>query len=147
MEKHEEIEQLKKEKNEYLAGWKRAKADLINYKKEESERQQKWGWVIRAEFASKILPALDSLDRAEQSMKGDKGFVQIAKQLRKAFREQGIEEIKAQGDQFNPELHEAVQEVQILAAGGKAGQVVEVVEKGYAIEGYVLRPAKVKITK
>lgn len=144
MEEHEEIEQLKKEKNEYLAGWKRAKADLLNYKKEEAERQQKWGWVIRAEFASKILPALDSLDRAEQSMKSDKGFVQIAKQLRKAFADQGIEEIKAQGGQFNPELHEAVQEVQ---DGGKPGQVAQVVEKGYSIEGYILRPAKVKITK
>lgn len=147
MEEHEEIEELKKEKSEYLAGWKRAKADLLNYKKEETERQQKFGWVIRADFASKILPALDSLDRAEQSIKGDKGFVQIAKQLRKAFAEQGIEEIKAQGDQFNPELHEAVQEVQAPKDGGKSGEVAEVVEKGYSIEGYVLRPAKVTIIK
>ena len=64
--------------------------------------------------------------------------------MRKAFAEQGIEEIKAQGDQFNPELHEAVQEV---PDGGKPGQVVQVVEKGYSIEGYVLRPAKVTIIK
>ena len=147
MEEKKEIEQLRKEKDEYLAGWKRAKADLLNYKKEEAERQQKWGWVIQAEFASKFLPALDSLDRAEQVMKSDKGFLQIAKQLRKAFEEQGIEEVKAKGIQFDPELHEAVQEVQVSPAGGKSGQVAEVVEKGYTIEGHVLRPAKVKIVK
>jgi molecular chaperone GrpE len=98
----------------------------------------------------RVLPILDSLARAEkeipESQKEDKvckGFLQIAAQWREFLRNEEIEEIETVGKPFNPELHEAVEEV----GGEKPGIIAEEVEKGYMMQGKLLRPAKVKVTK
>ena len=79
-------------------------------------------------------------------MKEDKnvqGFLQIGNQLREFLKSQGVQELKAEQEKFNPEFHEAVGEVE----GEKQGTVEEVVEKGYLLRGKLLRPAKVKVIK
>ncbi|MBI2642628.1 MAG: nucleotide exchange factor GrpE [Candidatus Wildermuthbacteria bacterium] len=145
-----ELEELKKEKDEYLAGWQRARADFINYKKEEMERIAGLIEYSQAGFLIKLLPLLDTVEYAErmvpQELKEDKnaqGFLQIGKQLRGFLKSQGVEELKAVEEKFNPEFHEAVGEV----TGEKQGTVAEVVEKGYLLRGKLLRPAKVKVIK
>lgn len=145
-----ELEELKKEKDEYLAGWQRARADFINYKKEEMERIGGLIEYSQAGFLLKLLPLLDTVEYAERiippDMKEDKnvqGFLQIGNQLREFLKSQGVQELKAEQEKFNPEFHEAVGEVE----GEKQGTVEEVVEKGYLLRGKLLRPAKVKVIK
>ena len=151
-----EIEKIKKERDEYLDGWKRAKADFLNYKKEEGERIQATIDFSRRCLLEKILPILDNLARAEKEIpegerenKVYKGFLQIVFQWREFLKNEGIEEIETVGKPFNPELHEAVGEVDPSTGleRGVSGMVAEEVEKGYIMNGALIRPAKVKVVK
>ncbi len=145
-----ELEECRKQKDEYLAGWQRAKADLINYKKGEMERM---GQIVRyasEELMCKILPILDNLERAEEGMPEEKkeddyfkGFLQIKNQVKDLLKHFGVEEIEALGKKFDPNFHEVVGE----AEGGKSGEIKEVLQKGYTLQDKVIRPAKVKIIK
>ena len=144
------IEELQKEKDEFLAGWQRAKADLANYKKEEKERMQKLMEYVKHEFLFSFLFVVDNLERAEGELKEEEkkskvvqGFLQIGKQLREFLKSHGVKEIEAVGKDFNPALHEAIATTQ----GEKSGKVAEVVEKGYTVKNTLLRPAKVKVVK
>ena len=145
-----QIEEIKKEKEEFLAGWQRARADLANYKKEEKERMQGLMEYVKQEFLFSFLSMVDNLERAEGELKEEEknsktvqGFLQIGKQLREFLKSHGIKEIEAQGKDFNPELHEAI----ATTKGGKPGKVVEVLEKGYMIQDKLLRAVKVKVAK
>ena len=145
------LEELQKEKDEYLAGWQRAKADFLNYKKEETERVQGYLEYANEEFLYSLLPILDNLDRAEKQISEEEkdskvvqGFLQIAKQIRDFLKSQGVEEMQGQG-KFNPEIHEAIGE--IVQEGRDPGEIAEVAEKGYMRKGRILRAAKVKVTK
>lgn len=147
MKKGKSGKDLQKERDEYLAGWQRAKADFLNYKKEEAERMGEIVTYAQREFLLSLLPVLDSLERAEKQVKKRdevvKGFIQIAEQMREFLLSNGVQEIKSVGEKFNTEFHEAVEEVQ----GGKAGYIVEELEKGYTFKGTLLRPAKIKVSK
>ena len=148
----EKLGALEKETAEYLAGWQRAKADLLNYKKEERERLETMAAYANELCVLNLLPALDNLERAEQGIPEEQtkdpitqGFMQIAKQLREFLKNQGAEEIHALGEQFNPALHEAVGESE--GPLEQSGRVAQVLEKGYTIKERVLRAAEVKIVK
>ncbi len=125
-----------KEKEEYLAGWQRAKADFLNYKKEETERVEEMLKYVKQDLCLKILPILDSFELFEKNIK---------KQLQDFLKNQEVEEIKGVGERFNPNLHEAVKEVKIK--NKESGTIVEIVQKGYKLHDKVIRPAKVKINK
>ncbi len=159
-EPHEEqekaaLEKAIKERDEYLAGWQRSRADLMNYKKEEMERIGGLMRYAQEELLLKLLPVLDNLERAEkQTNSQDKessmvqGCLLVISQLRDFLKSQGVEPFQSTGEKFNPELHEAVGEVDPPAGGGKEpGTVLEEVEKGYLLLGKLLRPAKVKVAK
>lgn len=144
------IEELEREKKEFLSGWQRAKADFANYKKEEKERMQGLVEYVKQEFLFSFLSLIDNLERAEKELKEEEkssktvqGFLQIGKQLREFLKSQGIREIEAKGKEFNPSLHEAIATVE----GEKSGKVIEVLEKGYMVGNRLLRPAKVKVVK
>jgi molecular chaperone GrpE len=150
-----ELEKLKQERDEYLNGWKRSKADFINYKREEHERMRALAEYVRSAVVLRVLPILDSLSRAEKEIPEDqkgsqvvKGFLQIVSQWQEFLKQEGIVAIETVGKPFNPEFHEAVvQEEGLPGQGGESGMVVEEVEKGYIMNGKLLRPAKVKISK
>ena len=145
-----ELEECCKLRDEYLAGWKRAKADLINFKKEEGERMAQMAKYAAEELAHKLLPVLDNLERAEGGMPEDKknddyfkGFLQIKIQIKELLKQLGVEEIEALGAKFDPNFHEVVGE----SDGDESGAVKEVAQKGYTLRGKVIRPAKVIIVK
>lgn len=158
MEKEEETSLLKKLKeceklkNEYLKGWQRSRADLLNYKKEEIGRLEEVKDFQKIDLILKILRIFDNLEKAESHLPDDvkdsewaEGFSRIKSQFREFLKEEGIEEVKAEGENFNPELHEAVEEVEVEER--ESGTIVEVLEKGYSLNGQLLRPAKVKVVK
>ncbi|HDM31885.1 MAG TPA: nucleotide exchange factor GrpE [bacterium] len=166
MAEKEEIEKLKKEieelkkkleeseklKQEYLAGWQRARADLLNYKKEELKRVGNLVKVATENLILELLPILDNFDIAEKNLPKEKkedpnikGFLQIKKQILDFLKKQGVEEIKTVGEKLNLQFHEVVEEVDTDEV--ETGYIIEEVQKGYKINGRVLRPAKVKVAK
>ena len=138
-------------RDEYLAGWQRAKADFLNYQKQE---QEKFDWLkkqLDANWLLLILEFYDNLERAQSSLpqeiaKNDwvKGVLASKEKFFAELAKQGLLEIKALGEKFNPEIHEAVSETE---GAGDPGAVGEVVEKGYMLNGDLLRAVKVKIIK
>ena len=87
--------------------------------------------------------------KAEKEIPADKkdeylaGVLQIKTQIQDFLKNQGVEEIKALGEKFDPNFHEVVGE----AEGKESGIIVEEVQKGYKLQGKVIRPAKIKIIK
>lgn len=156
----QQLEELKKQKDEYLACWQRERADFLNYKRDEAERIKEILKYTNIELILKLLPILDNFRKAArqnslpENLNGQEkekvnqviqGFLQIKTQLQDFLRNQGIEEMSVIGEKFDPNLHEAIEEVEL--EDKDSGTVVEEIRKGYLIEGNVLRPAKVKIIK
>ncbi len=145
----------KKERNEYLDGWKRCKADFINYKKEELNRVETRIQKEREGFVLKILPILDNFRRAQNEVKkeGDKsnteeiysGFLKIMEQLEDFLKSVGVMEIETVNKEFDPYYHDAIEVIE--EKDKKSGIVVEELEKGYIMNNNVIRPAKVKVNK
>ena len=147
-----ELEECQKKKEEYLAGWQRARADFLNYKKEEIERIKEILKYGNENLILKILPILDNFDITEkklpENLKADvniKGILQIKNQILDFLKNQGVEEIKSVGERFDPNFQEIVE---IIGTKDKeSGVVIEEIQKGYKINGRLLRPARVKVVK
>ena len=153
-EKNKELEELKQKCEEYLNGWKRERADFLNYKKEEASRIGELCQYSSQKLILKILPILDNIELAETHLKdlpaqAGEGFLLIKKQFIDVLQKEGIEAIKTIGEKFNPNLMEAVEEAE--QSGGMSdippATVLVEIQKGYTLCGKVIRPAKVKITK
>lgn len=151
-EQQQKLKECQKLNDEYLAGWQRARADFLNYKKEEEIRIEGISNYKIETLILKILPILDSFDLAEKqlpkSLRGDKytkGFLQIKIQIQNFLKSQGVEEIKSIGQKFDPNFQEIVEEVEVKDK--EAGIVVEEVQKGYKLQEKMIRPAKVKLSK
>lgn len=138
-----ELEEAKKQAEEYLNGWKRAKADYINREKEIAREKEEWAKFANQSLILEILPVYDNLKKAISQIKDRKaeawteGIINIKKQFENILKNLGIEEIKTVGEKFNPELHEAI------AGEQKKGAVAEEVSPGYKMHGKVIKPAKV----
>ncbi|MCX6718317.1 MAG: nucleotide exchange factor GrpE [Candidatus Staskawiczbacteria bacterium] len=134
---------------EYLNGWKRERADFLNYKKDEMERIGQLVKYANEEIILNILPILDNLCLAASHIK-DPGVEQIKKQLEDFLKKEGIEHIEAIGKEFDPNFHEVIEEIgpdEPLAKKGKPCTIVEEVQRGYTLHGKLIRVAKVKVTK
>lgn len=140
-----ELEQARKEKQENLDGWQRAKADYVNaVKRFEDERQRalELGKIVSAQA---FLPALDSLARAKTSGEQlPEGFAGIAKQLESGAKALGLEQIGSVGEQFNPSLHEALGQ-DAAESESEDDTITAVLESGWKIGDSILRPAKVRV--
>ena len=147
-----DLEKSEALKNEYLAGWQRARADLLNYKKEEMERIGELLKYANTDLILKILPILDNFEVIEkklpENLKNDEnviGLLLIKNQILDFLKSQGVEEVKAAGEKFNPNLHEVVEELE--TSDKEQGTIMEEIQKGYKINDRLLRPAKVKVVK
>lgn len=138
-----------KEKEEYLNGWKRTKADFINYQKDEAKRTIEIIKLSNENLIKELLSVLDSfelsltiMDNADENLK--KGVEMIYFQLEKTLNKFGLEPIKALGEKFDENFHEAVEEEK---SDKEPGTILEELMKGWKLNGKVIRPAKVKIAK
>ena len=141
-----------KERREYLDGWQRAKADLINYKKEDGKRMEELMRFASTVLLYDLLPVLDGLDMAlagagaSEETGLEQGIRIIRTQLTDTLKKQGIAEIAVRpGDPFNPEQHESIGEVE--SKEYHAGSIAEVAQRGYESAGRIIRPARVKLSK
>lgn len=143
------IEKLITEKEEYLGGWKRAKADFINYKKDELKRLKEIVKFGNEDLIRDLITVLDSFDLGlaamEKEGKAVKGMYMIRAQLEDMLKKRGLERVMISvGQPFDPGLHESIASVE---SDLKSGTIVEEVERGYLLHGRVIRPARVKIAK
>lgn len=139
----DELEAAKKLAEEYLNGWKRAKADYLNREKEIEKEKIAWIKFANLELILNLLPILDSFDQSIKNLseQGEwvKGILKIKEQFENFLKAQGIEKIKTIGEKFNPELHEATEK------RGEKGEIIEEIQSGYTMHGQVIRTAKVII--
>jgi len=145
----QKLEKCEQEKNEYLDGWKRAKADLINFKKDEMKRLEDTLKFGTEQLMREMITVLDNFDLAiaslEERKHADKGIYLIKTQMKDMLKRYGIEEIQtAEGDKFDPTKHEALSTVE---SDKPQGTIVEEIERGYTLHGKVMRPSRVKIAK
>lgn len=146
------IEEIEKQKKEYLAGWQRERADFINYKKDELKKIEELIKYASLGMVLKLLPILDNFDIAEKKIseksknnKDIKGLIQIKNQLEDFLKTSDIERIEVLGKRFDPAYHEIVELVE--EKGKESGIIIEEMQKGYTVHGKILRPAKVKVIK
>lgn len=147
-----ELELTKKKAEEYLNGWKRAKADYINFKNESEKRQKEIIEFANAMLLAELIPIFDHFKLALKHIPAEDskkdwvtGIIHIKKQFEDFLKNLGIIEIKTVGEKFNPEFHEAVSHE--TKEGFKTDFIFEEVKAGYTLHGKVLAPAKVKVAK
>ncbi len=137
----------KKKAEEYLANWQRAQADFINYKRYAEQEREEIGRFANSSLMLSILPGLDDFERAFAAIPPRlakqswvEGMKLIERKLQTILETQGLSPIKALGEPFDPNLHEAVRQDK-----GKDGFVIEEVQKGYKFRDRVIRPTKVVV--
>lgn len=146
-----ELEQLKVQCEEYLNGWKRAKADYINLKKESDAKMNALLDYATASFVIQMIPIYDNLKKALVNVPADvnlawlEGIKQIKKQFEEFLKANEISEIKTIGEKFNPEFHEAVSKEK--KEGIESGIIISEVTAGYSTKDNVLIPAKVVVAE
>jgi molecular chaperone GrpE len=119
--------------------FKRVLADYANLEKRIEREKSDFIQLANAQILDKLLPVLDDLELCEKHLK-DKGVSLVYNRFREVLESEGLGEIKASGEKFDPETMDCVEMV-----AGPNNQVVEVVLKGYLLNNKVLRPAKVKV--
>ncbi len=145
--KDAELETLKAEleaKNDQLM---RTAAEFDNFKKRTEREKATVAEFAKAGLIKQLLPILDNIDRAatanHDSADYIKGIEMIVKQFEGIVANMNIEEIAQEGDQFDPNFHEAVMHVEDESLGENV--IVQVLQKGYKIGDTVIRAAMVKV--
>lgn len=150
------IEQLQKDLEDTTNAWKRTAADFENYKKRKEGENKELIEFAKEVTVAKLLPTLDSFAQALRFMPevGAEGFEAkyanwqngvkgIVIQLDRVLEEMGVKKIEAVGRKFDPHFHEAVREVE----GEEDGVIVEELQPGFTLNGKVIRPSQVAISR
>jgi molecular chaperone GrpE len=145
-----ELREAKQAKDDYYNRMLRTQADLENYRRRSRQELEQLTLFGGEDLVKKILPVLDSLERAIRSFSGktDNGSWQegvdlTLKQFQSILKNEGLEAISALNEPFDPQIHEAVfQEPQEQVT---EPTVIEEMQKGYRYKGKLLRPALVKV--
>ncbi len=151
-----ELEALKAKSAEYLEGWQRARADFANYKRRVEKEQSETYQNATARVIGRFLDVNDDFDRAMQEKPADPtdtdalakwaaGVGLIQRKLQNILDAEGVERVPAEGQTFDPKLHEAVTQEETDAH--EPGQVIGVVRQGFRIGDRVIRPAMVRVAK
>ncbi len=152
---NEKVRKLKKEldackidKEEYLKGWQRAKADYINLSKSTSERER---YAIARSTDDILRDMLDIVDNLEYAFTHDMpdspwvlGIRNTYNKLLALLKKYDIAKIEVKDTKFDPTLHEAI-EIEETANTAEDDTIIEELQSGYVIKGRVLRPSKVKV--
>ena len=135
------------EVNEYQERYQRLLADFDNYKKREEANKADFKKFASSSLVEKLLPVIDNLDRAlakaDENDAFVEGVVMTRKELLKVLANEGLEEIPSDGCEFDHNIHQAV-----LAEDSdevESNHIIETFQKGYKLNGRLLRPAMVKV--
>ena len=150
----EELSACLQEKQEYLDGWQRARADLLNARKQFEAEKRELVQFAKEGLIFDMLGALDSFDMAFSNREAwerveanwRSGIEYIYQQLLSTLEAHGVTQFSPLGEKFNPSEHESMA-VEPVTEAAEAGKIVHVLQKGYRLHGKVIRAAKVKVSE
>jgi molecular chaperone GrpE len=147
----EDLATKARERDEYLALAQRTQADFENYRRRMARENAAARDRGVAKVAKELLPALDHLELALKAAEEGhsevvKGFAMVRDELAAALGRVGIEAFAPAGEAFDPTQHEAMAQAP-APEGAEPGTVVEVYQRGYRLNGTVLRPARVVVAQ
>lgn len=153
MSKKSSVDELQQQITELTLDLQRTRADFENFRKRAEIDKQQSMERGEAKTALKMLPVIDTIERAIVHIPGDiaehqwvQGVAGLIKQLDKALADMGIARIEAKsGTLFNPELHQAIQMDE--DAVGEQEVVAEELQAGYTLQNVPIRHAMVKVTR
>jgi molecular chaperone GrpE len=144
-----EFAEEKEKSAKYLENWQKAEADFSNYRKRIEQEKEDLARGAVSSVLLRILPVIDDLERAFDSLPAKPkdaswvdGIKLIHRKVQAALEAQGLSEINAFGETFDPNLHEAV-----AYQDGKEGKVIAIARKGYKLNDRVLRATQVVVGK
>jgi molecular chaperone GrpE len=164
----DELDKTQQERDEYLELAQRTRADFENYRRRVASETAAAAMRGKAELARELIPAIDNLERALRAAGVDpdatgggssedpvsqevsakdalaQGVALVYRELRASLERAGVETYDPVGEEFDPSLHEALS---TRADEAKPGRVVETVDRGYRLNGQVLRPARVVVSE
>lgn len=148
----EKIKKIEAEKMEYLTGWQRSKADLINARKRDEEERKEFMKFANQNLIEDLLPVLESFDMAMSNKevweKADKnwrtGVEYIYSQFYKTLSENGLKESNPLGEKFDHNRHEA-SSYEPVSEKEKDHMIIRVIQKGYSLNEKELRVPKVVV--
>ncbi len=151
-----ELEAAKAKAAEYLDGWQRSQADFQNYKRRVDRERADIFQAAAGKVIARYLDVLDDFDRAMKDQPGEgatpeavvqwsAGIGLIHRKFQNVLDAEGVTRIQAEGQPFDPNLHEAV--VHEESDAHASGQVIEVLRHGYKTGERVIRPALVKVAR
>jgi len=156
--KEEQEEMSIEEKCEdYKEKWLRAQADYRNLKKSISDKRDKWKQRSEFKILEEFIPVFDHFKKAYQHKPAEddgnleewqnwaEGMSYILKQFNDILDDYGVEPIEAEGEEFDPGLHNATMEKHSEEV--EKGKIIEVMERGYKTEEKILKPARVVVSK
>ena len=140
---------LERERDEYLALAQRTQADFENFRKRAAKEAASAGERAKSGLGGELLPVVDNLERAlESAGKAEEhlagGVRLVHSELVSVLARNGVEAFDPKGEKFDPTFHEALSTRE--EEGADSGTVLDVVEKGYRLNGAVLRPARVVVS-
>jgi molecular chaperone GrpE len=147
-----ELEEAKAQAAEYLDGWQRARAEFANYRRRQDQERQELYRSANATLMSRLLPVLDDLERAFQtlpygllSLTWIDGVSLVHRKLEATLQAEGLAPVEVEsGQPFDPQLHEAI--TREVHEDFEEGQVVAEVQKGYKLGERLLRPTLVRVS-
>ena len=148
-----EVDELKIKLDEMEDKFLRVSAEMANIVQRNRNERELLQRYRSQDLGKQLLPAIDNLERAmaaevtdEQSVGLKKGVEMVLESLRFALKEEGIEEIPAKGEAFDPNVHQAVQTIP-ATEGIEPDTIVEVLQKGYKLHDRVLRASMVIVAQ
>lgn len=148
-----ELETLRKTADEHYQRFLRTQADFDNFRRRSRMEKEEFAKYASQKLIEALLPIVDNFERAVAASRENQDFESLAKgvemtqrQLLQVLEAEGLAPIQAVGEPFNPELHQAIMQVE-AEDGVESGTVVEEVQKGYKLKDKVIRPSMVKVSE
>jgi molecular chaperone GrpE len=148
-----ELLQAQKERDENLAGWQRAKADLVNFRKSVEKDSERNKIRAKVSIVQKIVPVLDSFSSAMKEKTWQdintgwrEGVERIASQLTQILKAEGLISFGKEGEKFDPVKHECMSVV-TTKKSEEDDTVIQIFQEGYRIGDELVRPAKVVVAQ
>lgn len=147
----EELAKLRQEAEDNHNRYLRVQADFDNFRRRSRQEKEEFAKYASMKLFEQLLPIVDNFERAMESSKESRDFDALLKglemtfrQLDQLFEQEGLQPIPTVGEPFNPELHQAI--MQVESDEYEEGIIVEEVQKGYKLKDRVVRPSMVKVS-
>lgn len=140
----EKIRQMEEEAARKTETYMRVLAEYDNFRKRSQKERDSTYQDAQISTIALFLPVLDNLERAASAAEADEGVRMILKQFQDLLKKCGVEECGKEGEAFDPNFHNAVMHQEGEGTGEPV--IVQVLQKGYTLNGRLIRPAMVKTT-